>query len=56
MLLPDFLSPRVLVFPPANPSKCFSIRILYTCMSAREASFSQVTNTCADVKQTTTVQ
>ncbi len=33
MLSPDFLFPRPLVFPPANPSnflhcKCFSIRIL----------------------------
>ncbi len=32
MLSPDFLFPRFLVFPPANPSnfshcKCFSIRI-----------------------------
>ncbi len=34
MLLSDFLFPRFLVFPPANPSnfshrKCFSIRIIY---------------------------
>ncbi len=38
MLSPDFLFPRFLVFPPANPSnfshcKCFSIRILISSAS-----------------------
>ncbi len=46
---PDFLFPRFLVFPPANPSnfsrcKCFSIRIIidFTQQSTRDRLFYNV--------------